>query len=80
MGSRFLHNAENRYAPVEGECLAVVYGLQKCKYFLLGCTNLTVATDHKLLLSILNDRCLADIKNRRLGNLKEKSTCPAGST
>ena len=73
VGSRFLHDAENRYAPVEGECLAIVYGLQKCKYFLLGCTDLTVATDHKPLLNILNDRCLADIENRRLTNLKEKT-------
>ena len=75
VGSRFLHDAENRYAPVEGECLAVVYGLQKCKYFLLGCTNLIVATDHKPLINILNDRSLADIDNRRLRNLKEKTLC-----
>ena len=73
VGSRFLHDSENRYAPIEGECLAVVYGLQKCKYFLLGCTDLIIATDHKPLLSILNDRCLADIDNRRLRNLKEKT-------
>ena len=73
MGSRFLQDAENRYAPVEGECLAVVYGLQKCKYFLLGCEDLIVATDHKPLLGILNDRCLVDIENRRLRNLKEKT-------
>ena len=56
---------------IEGECLAVVYGLQK--YFLQGCTDLIVATDHKPLLSILNDRCLADIDNRRLRNLKENT-------
>ena len=73
MGSRFLQDAENRYAPVEGECLAVVYGLQKCKYFLLGCEDLIVATDHKPLLGILNERCLADIENRRLRKLKEKT-------
>ena len=37
--------------------------------FLLVCTDLVVATDHKPLLSILNDRCRADIENRRLRNV-----------
>ena len=73
VGSRFLHDAETRYAPVEGECLAVAYGLQQTKYFVLGCPDLTVATDHKPLLGLLNDRSLADIPNRRLLNLKEKT-------
>ena len=73
VGSRFLHDAENRYASIEGECLAVVYGLQKCKYFLMGCSDLVIGTDHKPVTSILNDRCLADIENRRLRNLKEKT-------
>ena len=50
-----------------------MYGLNKCKYFSLGCTDLVVATDHKPLLSILNDTCQADIENRRLRNLKEKT-------
>ena len=73
VGSRFLHDAENRYAPIEGECLAVVYGLQKCKYFLLGCRDLVIATDHKPLINILNDRYLGDIENGRLRNMKEKT-------
>lgn len=73
VGSRFLHDAESRYAPIEGECLGVVYGLHKCKHFVLGCRDLTVLTDHKPLLGVLNDRCLADIENRRLRNLKEKT-------
>ena len=73
MGSRFLHDAETRYAPIEGEALAVAYALHQCRYFVLGCKDLTVATDHKPLLNILNDRSLADIQNRRLQNLKEKT-------
>ena len=73
VGSRFLHDAEVRYAPIEGECLAVVYGLQKCKYFLLGCHKLVIATDHKPLVNILNDRYLGDIENKRLMKLKEKT-------
>ena len=73
VGSRFLHDAETRYAPIEGECLAVAYGLQQTRYFVLGCPDLIVATDHKLLLGLLNDRSLASIENRRLLNLKEKT-------
>lgn len=33
VGSRFTHPAESRYAPVEGEALAVVDALDKARYF-----------------------------------------------
>merc|ERR1712237_165407 len=73
VGSRFTHDAETRYAPVEGEALAVVYALHQTRYYIQGCSDLTVATDHKPLLGILNDRSLSEISNRRLLNLKEKT-------
>ncbi len=73
VGSRFTHPAESRYAPVEGEALAVAYALHQTRYYVLGCTDLIVATDHKPLLQIMNDRSLTDIENRRLLNLKEKT-------
>ncbi|MCW4345270.1 MAG: RNase H-like domain-containing protein, partial [Candidatus Thiodiazotropha endolucinida] len=73
VGSRFTHPAESRYAPIEGEALAVVYALHQTRYYVLGCKDLIVATDHKPLLQILNDRSLTDISNRRLLNLKEKT-------
>lgn len=72
-GSRFTTPAESRYAPVEGEALAVVDALQKCRMFVLGCPDLLVAVDHKPLVKILGDRSLADIDNPRLLRLKEKS-------
>ena len=75
MGSRFTRPAESRYAPVEGEALAVVYSLDKAKHFVLGCSDLIVAVDHKPLLKIFGDRSLADIPNPRLRNLKEKTLC-----
>ena len=46
--------------------------LDKTRYFVLGCENLTIAVDHKPLLRILGDRSLEDIANSRLRNLKEK--------
>ena len=73
VGSRFTNPAESRYAPVEGEALAVVYALDKARYFVLGCTDLIVAVDHKPLLKLFGDRSLEDIPNSRLRNLKEKT-------
>ena len=73
VGSRFTTPAESRYAPVEGEALAVAYALHQTRYYILGCPNLIVTTDHKPLSRILNDRDLHEITNRRLLNLKEKT-------
>ncbi len=73
VGSRFTHGAESRYAPIEGEALAVVDALDKARHFVLGCTDLTVAVDHRPLLKILGDRSLDQISNVRLRNLKEKT-------
>ena len=73
VGSRFTHPAESRYAPIEGEALAIAYALHQTRYYVLGCSDLIVATDHKPLLQVLNDRSLTEIDNRRLLNLKEKT-------
>ena len=72
VGSRFTQPAESRYAPVEGEALAVAYALEKAKFFVLGCTDLNVAVDHKPLLDIFSDRSL-DMANGRMRSLKEKT-------
>ena len=73
VGSRFTSSAESRYAPIEGEALAIVEGLNKARHFIVGCPNLIVAVDHKPLLKVFGDRHLDDIPNPRLRNLKEKS-------
>ena len=72
-GSRTTLPAESRYAPIEGESLAVAWSLKKCKSFVLGCENLIVVTDHKPLLHILCDRDLDTIDNPRLQRLKTKT-------
>ena len=74
VGSRFTHPAESRYAPIEGEALAVADTLDKARHFVLGCRNLTIAVDHKPLLKIFGDRSLEHISNTRLlRNLKERT-------
>ena len=72
-GSRFTNKAESNYAPKEGEALAVAWSFEHCRLFTLGCPNLVVATDHKPLLGILNDRALDRISNPRVQSLKEKT-------
>ena len=72
-GSRFTKDAESRYAPVEGEALALVYGLQQCRMFVLGCPDLLVAVDHKPLVKLFSDQSLENFKNPRLLSLKEKT-------
>ena len=46
VGSRFTNKSESNYAPIEGELLAVSYGLKKTKYYTLGSEKLTVCVDH----------------------------------
>ena len=72
-GSRFTNPAESRYAPTEGEALAVAWALKTSRHFTLGCPRLYVITDHKPLLGILNGRDLGSIKNPRIRRLKEQT-------
>ena len=46
--SKKLNSAELNYSPIEKECLAVVFGIQKYNHFLLG-RHFTVQTDHSPL-------------------------------
>ena len=73
-GSRFCSSAESRYHPIEGEALASINGLDKCKFFVLGLSNLTLCLDHKPLIGIFGDKNnLEEIHNPRLLNFKIKS-------
>ena len=49
--SRTLSETESRYAQIEKEMLAAVYGLEKFHYYTFG-RLVTVVTDHKPLVSI----------------------------
>lgn len=72
-GSRFLSDTETRYAAIEGEALAIVYGLEQTRYFKQGCDDLQIVTDHKPLVKLFSDRTLDAITNIRLFHLKERT-------
>jgi len=46
---RKLTPAESRYCTIEGECLAIVLGFQRCRPYILPSTTVTVVTDHSNL-------------------------------
>ena len=71
-GSRFLSDAESRYAIIELELLAVTWAIIKCKIFLAGLPHFTVLTDHHPLVPLLNNHRLDEIENPRLQRLKTK--------
>ena len=73
VGSRFLSGAEQRYAAIEGEALAITWGLEQTRYFTQGCKDLLVVTDHKPLTKIFGDRTLDEISNTRLFRLKQRT-------
>ena len=74
VASKFNSPAVSRYHPVEGEAFAASWALEKCKLFVLGHPNLTLAVDHKPLLAILGPcQELAEVINPRLMNFKLKS-------
>ena len=71
-GSRFLSDAESRYAVIELELLAVSWAIAKCKLFLAGLPYFTVVTDHHPLIPILNSHRLDEIENPRLQRLRNR--------
>ena len=71
-GSRFNTPTEARYAPIEGEALAIAWALRQTKFFTMGCDKLLIATDHKPLIRLLKDKTLDNVDNPRLFRLKQK--------
>lgn len=71
-GSRFLADAETRYATIELEMLAVCWAMAKCRLYLIGLPTFTLMTDHRPLVPILNHYSLDAVENPRLQRLKEK--------
>jgi len=70
-GSRSLSDCEKRYATIELECLAIVYAVRKCEFYLKGLPTFSVATDHKPLVGVFN-KTIYDLPNPRLQRMREK--------
>ena len=70
-GGRFFSQTEAGYAPVEGELLGIASALHKSRYFVSGHPNVTVITDHKPIVNLLQNRT-RNINNKRLTNLRRK--------
>ena len=71
--SHFTNDAESCYAPTEENTLALVFGLESCQMFVLGCPDLLVTVDHQPLTRIFSDQALENIKNPHLFNFKERT-------
>ena len=72
VGSRFCHQAEQNYAPIEGEAKAAAWATDKCRFFLLGLTDFLLAVDHLPLIPIFSSKELGTIDNPRIRQQKVK--------
>ena len=70
-GSQFLSSAEENYAVIELELLAVQWAIQKSRMYLVG-TNFTVITDHQPLVGILNGKNIDAVNNLRIHRIMSK--------
>ena len=62
-GSSSISEKQKHYPAIYGENLAIITGLEKCRYLLRGCPYFTVRTDQKALQHIYNSKPLDDISD-----------------
>ena len=70
-GSRSLKPAEANYATIELECLAIQWAVEKCQYFLRGCGDFSIQTDHRPLIGVFQ-KPLGEVANPRIFRFREK--------
>ena len=70
-GSCSLTSCQKNYATIELECLAIMWAVSKCSFYLKDMPNFQVITDHKPLLGVFN-KPLLELENVRLQRLCEK--------
>ncbi|KAK3748773.1 hypothetical protein QZH41_013512, partial [Actinostola sp. cb2023] len=74
VGSRFTPAAKSRYAPVEGEALAVVDALDKARFFILGCSNLIIAVIGPSRRSLMADSAILRRRHYAINSECHKSS------
>jgi hypothetical protein len=70
-GSRFLSDAESRYATCEIEMLAICWAVQKCRLYLMG-RYFEVFTDHRPLIGVFKGTRFDSVENPRLQRFLQK--------
>lgn len=68
--SRSLTAAEQKYAQIEKEYLAIAFAVKKFHYLIYG-RNIKICTDHKPLIAI-HSKCINDIVSPKLQRIKLK--------
>ncbi|XP_068233432.1 uncharacterized protein [Palaemon carinicauda] len=71
-GSRFLTDAETRYAVIEVEMAAVLWAVRKCCVYLAGLPYFDQVVDRRPLVPILNSKHIGEVENPRLPRMKMK--------
>jgi hypothetical protein len=73
----FCNPAEKNYSPIEGKATTIFKGLQDTSYYTLGCKNCyrSPAPGHQPLVNTLGKQSVADVPNKRLTRIKEKTMC-----
>ena len=70
-GSKGLTSTQQRYSTIELECLAIVWAISKCSFYLHGLPKFTVYTDHRPLEGIFQKN-LFTLASPRLQRMQEK--------
>ena len=67
-----LKPADANYTTIELECLAIQWAVEKCQYFLQGCGNFLIQTDHQPLIGVFQ-KPLREVANPQIFWFWEKN-------
>ena len=70
-GSKGLTPTQQRYSTIELECLAIVWAMLKCSFYLRGLPSFNIYMDHRPLQGVFQ-KDIFDLASPRLQHLREK--------